>query len=305
MSRSIVEEKIEELRKSDTSPEYYLEPIQEAIDENLSPDLIGVQLEGLGRRTMTRGVISVVDGNADGWTDIHTGWKYRSWRIWSRFDLVKLVGKMDMSVPDSLRVPLFETSLCQLMSFGLGESGFQNWCGNKLIQSFTDGNPLVDGRFWGGDPISPLAARLSALAQGKLDAFEESAHASLKKRMPAKHSIYNEIFQSWEDQNRVQSLAMEMCDFHLAKRNPFEEEPFQVLPIEAWAIDRVRSIQGLDPISRDHPLLDGPLGRPPREIERLQNDAVLANAIKFSKGKRPDPSEYPSQQEFDSIGLRI
>jgi hypothetical protein len=102
--------------------------------------------------------------------------------------------------------------------------------------------------------------------------------------------IYRHILESWDADTLVATALERACDYHLAHLDntrdrdaEFGETPFDLLPAEIPAIERLRSLTGRGAVRVDHPLMHNVASlvqaTPPQElvpiVQKISDHATL------------------------------
>lgn len=99
--------------------------------------------------------------------------------------------------------------------------------------------------------------------------------------------IYSQIFESWiGDEAGLERAVLAMCDFHVARMSEnhdrdiaeFSSTPYDIVPVEYLALQRVRYEMGLKTPKPKHPLLATPFVDPPEKLPDI-NDELLDRAV--------------------------
>lgn len=209
-----------------------------------------------------RGAQSIISANPTGWLDLAGLYQYAKW---------------SEAVLRRLKPPggpaAWNSALRYCTALMCSDMEFAKWLGNDIVA-----NTLSDlGRsfeffvvklhtVWQGQAFEPLASRVGSLR------------------------VYQRCFDHWNDDGLADALK-DICDYHFKSNvdkggleDPFSWSPYQFLPVEIFAIKRVRELQGLTMPTVDHPLMQTPLAAPPDPMPTYQ-DEVLMEAIQVLKAE--------------------
>lgn len=157
------------------------------------------------------------------------------------------------------------------------------WLGERIYRSRTDRafGEGEDGGGWKDRPFAGFVLRLwSIMSSGGLPAD------GLVEFPPA--GPYQEIFDCWEDPSGLGEAIGTACDYHIRRSREegdsrfdvteFSFRPYDVLPIEALALRRVRSWLGLETPFPSIELLESPLVKNLPEVIPASDDLLIRKA---------------------------
>jgi hypothetical protein len=216
-----------------------------------------------------QGIVSIMDGDSQGWTLIVGSAKCRYWgqRI---LDALGRAGH---------RPRAYRRVVALLLAYGLcmEDRSVAEWSGQRLYTSLEDAGLLnEEWRF---------AALPGFMVQ--LYARQKSLDYDFSRQDFGRFSIYQEVLDAWDDENRLGKAIREACDYHVRRRDgddpslEFEYGPFDEFPAEILAIYKVRESLGLSTPLVEHPLLDTPLAHPPAKIPEYRDRWLDLIAEKF------------------------
>lgn len=235
-------------RVADRDRKYLLQDLDEGSADSLKQ--IPHSLNTLGLYHGAKGVVAVIDGNADGWEDIRVSIELHAWSVYF----------------------LFETYLRRhelgIILIGPTNHTPELACVGSVCGSWQPRMLSILTR-WRHDPnyrhdfIRP-AQRFEefALAVDQLGAKNILGIGVDISQCEA--SPYTQALVAWDDSAKLDAALLSICDYHLARIElksdeefapEFKYAPFDLLPCEWMLVSRTRHALGMDTLRTNHPLL--------------------------------------------------
>jgi hypothetical protein len=204
----------------------------------------------LGLYYGARGLVKLQDG-ADGWPDLAGAVEAYLWcaRLQSKVSYPTRPA-MQFGPKFLNRIPL---AVCLLAYFVAAENDggvHETW--SLLQKSIFDPNPRVD-QWWYERRFEPFFAALYA-----------RVHSEKIPLDPGRWDlgIYAPIIERWEDDQEIADALSRASDYHLNHMEntshwsaEFNCTPFDLIPVELHAVQRLRCVGGLKAVEIDNPLI--------------------------------------------------
>lgn len=234
---------------------------------------IATNLDYLAAWEAGQGSCRVCSGEEGGWQAIQGSFRYRTWQ--HRIIAALQDAKQFLGSANVVFLPLL---LCHAVAFR--EDAFADWLGRRMIADLTEKTGKYSN--WEGARFEPFALKLFGLWRGVSVDF----HATPVKSI----GVYQEVLDDWDNDKRLKELFPKILDHHwelteLTGKEPasFDRAPYSVMPVEIFAIRRIRNEMGLEMPEFDHPLMQTPLATPPARLPEFRDDLldqVIARARK-------------------------
>lgn len=239
-------------------------PTQVRTDQGKS--FVGSHLGILSNWYLTLGTVSVLEDDGKGWGLLNLGMQTDYWHI----RILVKQWELDARATRQPRVGLSRAALCLGLAMGLGEKDAATWLGERLLKSVSDG---ALGQ-WGLSHLPGFMARLYC----RLIAQQAPIAISVVSAQP---DPYQGILDCWTDGDLSEAIELS-CDYHVqASRDTvdggvgdFARYPFNILPVEIWALRAVRRALGQATPDVRHPLLAPPLDRVPDQIPTVEHELL-------------------------------
>ena len=247
-----------------------LESIDHALADpsNNGLALLSNALSNLGLFHGTRGVIDLVDGKDYGWSDIAGAIECYVWcaRLDIRAHYARSAAERSARI-SNLRHTL--TPAVVLLAYFVATDARQReqslW--SLLQRPIVDPHPRMR-QWWSERHFEPFFVSLYARARGlppPLDLGECKLH------------VYGKVLEAWDDDAALGKALLRACEYHCRRMAhtrswtaEFNRTPLDLLPVEIFAVNALRSAVGRSPVEVDHPLMRhiGPIGlaQPPQEL---------------------------------------
>ena len=274
-ARSLILDEMREWLADDSNREFQRDKRLRAIESVLQKTgikekdkaLIASHLGILANWYLILGAVRILEGDVSGWHELSRGMQVDYWHI--RI----LVGQWeaDPRRNKQARVELTRPSLCLALAMALQDHDAINWLGGRFAKSVDDG---AFGK-WGLSHLPPFILGL----YGKYAGQHQSEPALGELDVPGP---YAPVFESWLDEEKLPKAVERICDFHVERSEDrtdesvaeFSRYPFNILPVEVYAIRAVRLRDGLAMVPVNHPLLQEPLHEVPEGVP-VVNDELL------------------------------
>ena len=192
-----------------------------------------------------QGVISLIDENPSGWQQVHQSCLLHLW-------VIKIETALFERLADSssltLFVPRVACALCYSIVCGLDD--WRQSLANLLSMMASNGN-MVTMEYWQERRFEPFVIRLNQLLDG--DATALSSGESL--------GAYADILSSWSNASSFSEALIRAMDYHCENIDDtgdwdpeFDHAPFDLIPWEVLAIQKVRQYGGLSMPNVSHAL---------------------------------------------------
>jgi hypothetical protein len=208
-------------------------------------------VRSLGYYCGARGLVKLQDG-IDGWADIAGALKAYLWS--ARLDSKSYYSFLPAMRPQFRsgylhRLPLTVCLLAYFVAVDEENPAHEVW---SLFQ-----NPLFDpdqrtADWWYERHFEPSFAALYARVRTQKIPLDPSRWDL---------NIYAPILEQWEDDQAVAQALSRACDYHLNHMQntshwdaEFDHPPFDLIPVEILAVQRLRGLSGLQTVPIDHPL---------------------------------------------------
>lgn len=249
--------------------------------EYLKEDLACDSLEGLGSVSDSLGIlavchgiqgeVSICAGDISGWEEVSRAMIYRYWVLMLRAKTFS-----NTSFLQGIRNAPNLTN--QLSNAGCLLAGFIAADRHDLAESVADvlvGMLTVDGAV---DPGYLKQRRFEPFMLWLYSVYSGGSAPALIESMNL--GIYKKVIDSWADEQRLAGVLDEVCQYHLANSEDkggawgpeFKNPPFDLLPLEVFAIFKVRQQCGLKSLAVANPLLS-------IEVAALENLAFKPDEV--------------------------
>jgi hypothetical protein len=93
---------------------------------------------------------------------------------------------------------------------------------------------------------------------------------------------YQGILEKMGDEQEMKLCISRMCDWHVQRSvdntdeyiAEFADDALDIMPVEVWALNRVRQKLNLPVVTCDHPLLTPPFDQPPQSIPPVKDELL-------------------------------
>ncbi|WP_233631250.1 MULTISPECIES: hypothetical protein [unclassified Pseudomonas] len=232
--------------------------------EHLEEDLACESLEGLSNVCDSLGILSVCNGiqgevsiragDTSGWEDVSRAMMYRYWVLILRAKIFS-----NTSFLQNIRSAPNLTS--QLSNAGCLLAGFIAADRHDLAESVANvlvGMISVDGAV---DPDYLKERRFEPFMLWLYSVYSGESAPALIESMDL--GVYKQVIDSWVDEQKLAGVLDAVCQYHLANSEDkggawdpeFKNPPFDLLPVEIFAIFKVRQQCGLKSPAVANPLL--------------------------------------------------
>jgi hypothetical protein len=247
-----------------------LESIRHALDDdgpNALP-LLSNALASLGLFHGTRGVVALMDGRDSGWSDVAGAVECYLWC--ARLDIRTHYSRSSAqrtSGMANLRHTLTPAVVLLAYFVAVDQKQREQSLWSLLQRPLTDQHPRIR-QWWNERHFEPFFVHLYAQAR-KLPAPLDLEQCKLH--------VYGQVMDDWTDEKALAKSLQRACEYHCRRMAhtrswtaEFNRTPLDLLPIEIFAINSLRSAMGMNPVEVDHPLMRhiGPIGlaTPPQEL---------------------------------------
>lgn len=229
--------------------------------------LIGGHLGILSNWYLILGTVRVADGDSAGWVDLAHGMRVDYWHI----RLLVEQWDEDCRKNKQPRVELLRVCLCLAMAMAFERSAVVGWLGRRLEVSVVDG---AFGKAW--------ASCLPYLMLELYRRYIERGGVEVISAVGSEPNPYERVFNNWEDEEAVARAILGICDFHVERSEDrgdevigeFSRYPFNIVPFEVFAIEKVRTRVGLQTLGVAHPLLSAPFDGVPASVPDANDDLL-------------------------------
>lgn len=232
-----------------------------------------VSLDSLGHYYARVGTTKVVEGDQSGWDSIRLSIAYYFWTIKIRghaaFNTLFLSPVQRLLGLQS-ELPEIACLCCYLMA--TDRTPELQFLIDLLVKAI-ERPELVDREFWDERYFEPFV----------LELFRKQTGVTVPEIDQAKLGPYSAVLENWDDADRLEPALFNICDYHCRNmeddfgdwKPEFDRSPFDLLPIEIFAIFNVRKKMGLTNPQISHPLMQTPLASMPPSDGQLPSDRVL------------------------------
>lgn len=247
-----------------------LQTIEHALGED-GPDalpLLSNALASLGLFHGTRGVVALLEGRDGGWSDVAGAVECYLWcaRLDIRSHYARSAAQRTARMAN-LRHTLTPAVVLLAYFVAVDQKQREQSLWSLLQRPLTDPHPRLR-RWWAERHFEPFFVSLYAQARGipaPLDLTQCKLH------------VYGQVLESWDDERALAAALQRACEYHCRRMAhtrswtaEFNRTPLDLLPIEIFAVNALRSVMGKAPVEVDHPLMRqiGPIGlaQPPQEL---------------------------------------
>jgi hypothetical protein len=247
-----------------------LESVENALKDDgpNGPSLLSNALTSLGLFHGTRGVVALMEGRDSGWSDVAGAVECYLWcaRLDIRSHYARSAAQRTARMAN-LRHTLTPAVVLLAYFVAVDESQREQSLWSLLQRPITDPHPRIR-QWWTERHFEPFFVSLYAKARG-LPAPLDLAQCKLH--------VYGKVLEAWEDDKALAGALQRACEYHCRRMAhtrswtaEFNRTPLDLLPIEIFAVNSLRSAMGKTPIEVDHPLMRhiGPIGlaHPPQEL---------------------------------------
>jgi hypothetical protein len=239
------------------------------LDKNLFDDtdwtLMASHLGILSNWYLIRGTVCVAEGHQLGWADLLKGMYIEYWHI----RLLYEQWEKDFHRNKQARVELLRPSMCLAMAISFDREDISKWIGNRLALSIED---KAFGQ-WDCTQLPKLMLNLYYRYIGQTNKIFSSNYVD--------SSVYKKVFSSWDQKDHFRQAILDICDYHVNKSTDkgdysigeFSRYPFNIIPFEIFAINKVRCQEGFEPLNINHQLLTAPFESVPSGV--VVNDEII------------------------------
>jgi hypothetical protein len=230
---------------------------------------VGLSLEIMGKWFGATGICKLSKGDLAGWDDVSASFEYNAFNTWLRHSMICFEKRVDS---EPFLASLFDAdeSLVFLQSIAQRHDDFANSMGQQLLSNYSKHSSSHDDFFYVQD-TQPFS--LCLFAAWKQIPF------SFPKRMRNPLGNYSKVMDTLHLNNAEAVAAIRnACDYHcqtaISRSGvcPFTASPFNLIPFEIVAINRVREELGSGRISVDHKLLNRVFSSIPSWPTRIKID---------------------------------
>jgi hypothetical protein len=229
----------------------------------------------------TNGILRVIQNDTEGWSDISGGVESYLWisRLCYNGTFYRGLSRHPrFPAVAAARIPLTMNLLCCFVALGDEQREKEVW---SLLDTPLRDEDAEARQWWYERPFESFFVMLYAKAKNLQTPFDE-------QRLNL--GIYRQILEHWEDDTLIAKALEKACDYHLAHLDntrdrdaEFGETPFDLLPVEILAIERLRSLTGRGTTRVNHPLMRTVASlvqaTPPRDLlpifQRISDQATL------------------------------
>jgi hypothetical protein len=247
-----------------------LESIEHSLTGNdpNAPDLLSNALASLGLFHGTRGVVALAEGRDSGWSDVAGAVECYLWcaRLDIRSHYSRSAAQRTARMAN-LRHTLTPAVVLLAYFVAVDERQREQSLWSLLQRPISDPHPRIR-QWWNERHFEPFFVSLYARARGlpaPLDLDQCKLH------------VYGKVLEAWEDDAALGAALQRACEYHCRRMAhtrswtaEFNRTPLDLLPIEIFAVNALRSAMGRAPVEVDHPLMRhiGPIGlaHPPQEL---------------------------------------
>ena len=247
-----------------------LEAIERALADqgpNAGP-LLSNALASLGLFHGTRGIVALTEGRDSGWSDVAGAVECYLWcaRLDVRSHYARSATQRTARMANLCHTL---TPAVVLLAYFVAVDQRQReqslW--SLLQRPLTDPHARIR-RWWAERHFEPFFVNLYAQARGipaPLDLTQSKLH------------VYGQVMDDWADDKKLAKSLQRACEYHCRRMShtrswtaEFNRTPLDLLPVEIFAVNSLRSAMGLKPVEVNHPLMRhiGPIGlaQPPQEL---------------------------------------
>jgi hypothetical protein len=247
-----------------------LESIERALLDdgpNAGP-LLSNALASLGLFHGTRGVVALMEGRDSGWSDVAGAVECYLWcaRLDIRSHYARSAAQRTARMAN-LRHTLTPAVVLLAYFVAVDQQQRERSLWSLLQRPLTDTHPRIR-QWWAERHFEPFFVSLYARARGlppPLDLGECKLH------------VYGKVLEAWDDDAALGKALLRACEYHCRRMAhtrswtaEFNRTPLDLLPVEIFAVNALRSAMGRSPVEVDHPLMRhiGPIGlaQPPQEL---------------------------------------
>ena len=247
-----------------------LESVAHALEDatNNGLSLLSNALSNLGLYHGTRGVVDLMDGRDHGWSDVAGAIECYVWcaRLDIRSHYTQSASRRSARI-SNLRHTL--TPAVVLLAYFVATDARQReqslW--SLLQRPIVDPHPRMR-QWWDERHFEPFFVSLYAKARG---------HTLPLDLTKGKLHVYRQVLDAWDDDAKLARAMENACDYHCRRMQhtrswtaEFNRTPLDLLPLEVFAMNSLRTAMGKAAVEVKHPLMDriGPIGlaTPPQEL---------------------------------------
>jgi len=222
---------------------------------------MGVCLEILGQWTAADGIVTVLNGNGDGWKSIRCAIDYRAWSARFLMVLSKRDGKPRVE-RKKLAGPLAFAMAC-------GDLAMARWASDVLRSSI--GDPSLLNHDW--TPFTSFLVQLHAI--------RDSLSVDVSKLAPL--GPFQPIIDHWHSGEGFEDALLACSEYHCIESSfgrdypssDFTFSPYCEIPFEILAVKKLQSQAGNLVSEIDHPLMKTALCNLPDSLQRPVTDELI------------------------------
>jgi hypothetical protein len=242
--------------------------LEEELAYELSPGLT-VGIDKLSSWFGNLGNYEVLQSDSAGWRNIRRSIEYGSLGIRINSVFQDLATRGTRQAGDSA------ISLSSALAFR--QDRYATWLGDRILDSLK----ANERKYEFGPPADYNRAFLQFYALFRRRKFDVKDYTSESL------GVYQAVLDGWQNEKAYLKACLQACDYHVERMH--EEEGFSeflgapenLLPVEILMIRRIRDDLGLPNPEIDHPLMQTPLGHPPKQLPEIKDnllDKVTAKA---------------------------
>ena len=247
-----------------------LETIGQALKGDGSQPLavLSNALASLGLFHGTRGVVALMEGRDGGWSDVAGAVECYLWcaRLDIRSHYARSATQRTARM-NNLRHTLTPAVVLLAYFVAVDQKQREQSLWSLLQRPLADPHPRLR-QWWAERHFEPFFVSLYAQARG-LPAPLDLAQCKLH--------VYEKVLEAWDDDRALAGALQRACEYHCRRMAhtrswtaEFNRTPLDLLPVEIFAVNALRSAMGRAPVEVDHPLMRhiGPVGlaQPPQEL---------------------------------------
>jgi len=195
-----------------------------------------------------RGIVSLVEGNKQGWQDILFSIDFIFWDAKIEFRVARWI----LETTENPKLPLAEGIHLKLLANLFCVSSKWRDEAARIFKWALSVPEMIGQDYWQERRFEPFVASC-------MDHLKQPWTKQEAKKLP---DPYRAVALSWNDDAQLVKALYEVCEYHCEYMYdhpqewdpPFFEPPFDLLPGEVMLVNWMRSLQGKPPLEVDHPL---------------------------------------------------